>query len=784
MEFLLLFFNMFNFRKMVKCEVQCNCTDVNIQIEGGHYNLTKGLETGSLLVYHCPESYYPHPHLIRLCQSNHRWTPAPKRFQPQKCRLVECPDPNVMENGNVSPPQEKYFVDNETTYECYSGYTLRGSSRRVCLPNGKWSGSTPICSRDSTDDCADPGIPAGASRAGNIFGIDDKVTYTCNGNLFLVGSSVRVCQENGQWTGKEPACYYRHTYDTSLEVSEAFGSAIKDSLTVSQPADDIQEGRSIRVSKNGTLNIYIAVDISESIEDEQIKSARDTVIKLIQKGGHHISARLQFPEFENSQQHFARTGDIASFTVSPNYEILFFSAEVFEVVNILDFKDGKIKPDSLKETLENFVIEDRKSGTDLNGVFKTFLERMAIIKEHTKEGFKEHRHVLIIFTDGAYNMGGSPAPTVAKIKNMVYMNHTGEEGAPSREEYLDIYVFAIGAEIFDDDLQPLALGTGGKHYFRMKDIEDLQDTFEEMIDEQDVKGLCGLHKDEKDQIPTRKKYPWWASISVQHTGASQKCLGSLVTPQFILTAAHCFPFGVLPEHITVDINDGQSKVKKVKKITLHPNYNVNAKVQQGIKEFYDYDVALLQLMEDVYISTSVRPICIPCTQETSDALKLEGKSTCRQQEERLFKTELERLNFLTKVDGSVKEKDVHAKLGSNRNECIMHAREAPGIAKENYMAAVTDNFLCTGGQSPYRDHIACKGDSGGAVFKNYELRTVQVALVSWGTKDMCKKGGGMIESDATSRDFHINLFRVVPFLKSVLANNTQDDFVPLQFLED
>lgn len=33
-------------------------------------------------------------------------------------------------------------------------------------------------------------------------------------------------------------------------------------------------------------------------------------------------------------------------------------------------------------------------------------------------------------------MGGSPAPTVAKIKNMVYMNQTGEQKISSREEYL------------------------------------------------------------------------------------------------------------------------------------------------------------------------------------------------------------------------------------------------------------------------------------------------------------------------------------------------------------
>lgn len=43
---------------------------------------------------------------------------------------------------------------------------------------------------------------------------------------------------------------------------------------------------------------------------------------------------------------------------------------------------------------------------------------------------------MVSFLAGAYNMGGSPAPTVAKIKNMVYMNQTGEQKISSREEYL------------------------------------------------------------------------------------------------------------------------------------------------------------------------------------------------------------------------------------------------------------------------------------------------------------------------------------------------------------
>ncbi|KAM4726246.1 complement factor B-like [Anableps anableps] len=742
-------------------EVLCDCTHNDVQIQDGEYTLSKNLERGSLLIYRCNDGYYPYPATTRICQPNGSWKPAPKRFLPQRCKRVECPDPNVLENGNVSPPQERYFVDNETSYDCYSGYTMRGSSKRICLPNGKWSGSTPICSRDSGDVCADPGIPPGASRTGNMFGIDDKVKYTCNGNMFLVGSSERVCQENGQWTGTEPACYYKYTYDTPLEVSEAFGSAIKDTLTTTQSLNDTQEGRSIRISKDGILNIYIAVDISESIKPEEFDQARKAVITLIKK--------------------------IASFSVSPNYEILFFSSEIYEVVNILNFFDAKVELNTIISDLEKFEIGNRNTGTDLNLVFKTFENRMAFIKRQAgDERFKAHRHVLILFTDGAYNMGGSPIPTVARIKNTVYMNQTVDNQAGSRDEYLDIYIFAIGADIFDDDLQPLTAGTGGEHYFRMSKITELQETFDLIIDEREVVGLCGLHKDYEttyDKISRRKRFPWLAFI-INKGLKAKTCIGSLVSPDFVLTAAHCFTFGDLPQHITIEIDDGLgSREKKVKSFKLHPQYNITAKVKEGVAEFYDYDVALIRLEEPVKISDTARPICIPCTQETSDALKLVGESTCRQQEEVLLKNYRERLSFLTRKDPLVAEKDVFAKLGENRDICIKKALLAQGITTENERVAVTDNFLCTGGRIEHRDHIACTGDSGGAVFKNYEQRTIQIGVVSWGTHQLCGSTDGLVESNDDSRDFHINLFKMIPFLSENLGDDDQD-YTPLKFLKN
>uniref|UniRef100_A0A8C5N8R3 C3/C5 convertase n=1 Tax=Gouania willdenowi TaxID=441366 RepID=A0A8C5N8R3_GOUWI len=607
--------------------------------------------------------------------------------------------------------------------------------------------------------CPDPGTPPGARR---MFGAHAKVTYSCN-NRILVGSKERMCMTNGQWTGREPTCYYKHAYDTPAEVSHHFWVAIREKLATLQP-EDTRDGRQIRILKNSTLNIYIAMEVSESIDEQYVTNTKQAVRLLIRK--------------------------ISSFSVNPNYDILFYSSVIHKTVDILD---GTIDLKTMLDAIEKDKIDQSTNGTDLALVFRHFLEQMTHIKSKVGDKtFEEHHHVFIVFTDGGFNKGGDPAPTVAKIKNMVYLSDTPGQQDPSREEHLDIYIFGIGANINHEALMPLTVGRRGRHFFKMQDHNKLKEAFVQMIDESEETSLCGLHRSyvTYDKESSRRVNPWYAYVINEGV---KKCFGSLVTSNFILTAAHCFRIQDRPEHVTVEINDGKntgdinSSDKRVKNFFVHEKFDPGARKEQGVLVFYDYDVALIQLEGHVVIADTVRPICIPCTTETRDALRLDKNSTCKQQEELLLGDDTVHLSFLTRAsvnDDTVNEvlvKDVQAKLGNNRPECIKHALEAPNINTDNVTIPVTENFLCTGGQYPTVDHIACTGDSGGAMFKDYDYRTVQVGVVSWGTKELCQSGG-LVNSDASSRDFHINLFKVVPFLKRILGNDNQDDFPPLVFL--
>lgn len=109
------------------------------------------------------------------------------------------------------------------TYFCLPGYTLTGPASRECENDGQWSASLPTCNGKYFTiyltnliltkmlnclavDCGDPGTPANGVRSLTTTTLNSIVLYECNRGFVLDGSSSRVCQASGVWSGLLPVC--------------------------------------------------------------------------------------------------------------------------------------------------------------------------------------------------------------------------------------------------------------------------------------------------------------------------------------------------------------------------------------------------------------------------------------------------------------------------------------------------------------------------------------------------------------------------------------------------
>uniref|UniRef100_A0A8C9P7Q5 Complement C2 n=1 Tax=Spermophilus dauricus TaxID=99837 RepID=A0A8C9P7Q5_SPEDA len=602
--------------------------------------------------------------------------------------------------------------------------------------------------------CPNPGISVGAVRTGSRFGLGDKVSYRCSSNLVLTGSSARECLGNGVWSGTEPICRQPYSYDFPEDVAPALSISLSHVLGATNPTQNVLRknlGRKIQIQRSGHLNFYLLLDASQSV------------------------SRDDFEIFKKSA--FLMVDRLFSFEVNVSVAIITFASRPKTIMSILNDKSRDVT--EVLYSLQNANYKDHENGTGtniyeaLNSVYIMMNNQMQRLGIATS-AWKEIRHAIIILTDGKSNMGGSPKPAIDNIKEIVDIKQ-------NRNDYLDIY--AIGVGKLDVDWKELnELGSkkdGERHAFILQDPQALHQAFEHMLDvskfTDTICGVGNMSANASDQERT----PWHVTIKPKNNEA---CRGALVSDQWVLTAAHCFHNAKDRSLWRVNVGDPNSQWGKeflIEKVEISPGFDVYAKKDQGIQEFYGDDIALLKLAQKVKMSTHARPICIPCTMEANMALRRPQRSTCQDHETELLNQQSIPAHFVA-LNGS--KLNINLKTGEERSDCIkvvsQDKKKFPNLT--DVSEVVTDQFLCSGTQE---DDNPCKGESGGAVFLERRFRFFQVGLVSWGLYNPCfgatnKNSRKKPPHGAPPpRDFHINLFRLQPWLRQHLEGVL--NFLPL-----
>ena len=123
---------------------------------------------------------------------------------PPVCEPVPCSPPNIPANGSYVPETTTHHYGDIIDFSCLPGFKLIGANSSFCNSTGQWSKESPSCQIKDCGNLTDPINGTVSHPDGTSF--NQRAYYHCSEGYTLNGTDTRTCNESGNWTFEAPTC--------------------------------------------------------------------------------------------------------------------------------------------------------------------------------------------------------------------------------------------------------------------------------------------------------------------------------------------------------------------------------------------------------------------------------------------------------------------------------------------------------------------------------------------------------------------------------------------------